>query len=117
MDTMKYGAYYNRRDEEIVWFRTIRPLKAGFYRRHARHAELPDVYIADSVPELIMRAYPWIHAQEDTFQNQVGRSVENAEENNRISEKMTDQLVQHLDPDDAAVWVDEPRWVKHLQPD
>ena len=70
---MKYGAYYNRRDDDMVWFRTARSLEAGFYRRHARRAEPPDVYIADSVPELIMRVYPWLHEEEASFQNQVGR--------------------------------------------
>jgi hypothetical protein len=55
---MKYGAYYNRREDDMVWFRTARPLEAGFYRRHARSVEPPDVYIADSVPELIMKVYP-----------------------------------------------------------
>jgi hypothetical protein len=111
---MKYGAYYNRRDDDMVWFRTARPLEAGFYRRHAGDAEPPDVYIADSVPELIMKVYPWIHKEEASFQNQVGHPGGDAEEQSRISEKMTDQLVQRLHPDDDTAWVDEPHWVKHL---
>jgi hypothetical protein len=111
---MKYGAYYNRREDNMVWFRTARPLEAGFYRRHARSVEPPDVYIADSVPELIMKVYPWIHAEEASFQNQVGQPGGDAEEQSRISEKMTDQLVQRLHRDDDTAWVNEPHWVKHL---
>ena len=112
---MKYGAYYNRHDDDIVWFRTARPLEVGFYRRHTHSKEPPDVYIANSVPELIMKVYPWIHAEEASFQNQVGHPGENAEEQSRISEKMTDQLVQRLDPNDDTAWVDEPHWVKLLK--
>jgi len=114
---MKYGAYYNSLDEDIVWFRTARPLETGFYHRHARRDESPDVYIAASVPELIMKVYPWIHKEEAAFQQQVSSPGLNAEDKSRISEKLTDQLIQRLDPDDDTVWVDEPHWVKHLQPD
>ncbi|MEJ2170630.1 MAG: hypothetical protein P8X90_34485 [Desulfobacterales bacterium] len=111
---MKYGAYYNPSEDDIVWFRTARPLEAGFYRRHARGEEPPDVYIADSLPELIMKVYPWIHKEETSFQDQVRHPGGNAEEQSRISEKMTGQLVQRLHPDDDRAWVDEPHWVKHL---
>ena len=89
-------------------------MEAGFYRRHTGGEELPDVYIADSVPELIMKVYPWIHKEEASFQNQVGHPGGDAEEQSRISEKMTDQLVQRLHPDDDTAWVDEPHWAKHL---
>ena len=117
MDMVRYGAYYNRRDDDIVWFRTARPMEAGFYRRHARRAEPPDVYIAESVPELIMKVYPWIHGQESALQQEVDSPGLNDKDKDRISEEMTDKLIQRLDPDDDAVWVDEPRWVKHLQSD
>ena len=117
MDTVKYGACYNCRDDVIVWFKTVRPLKAGFYRRHERRSEPPDVYIAESVPQLIMKVYPWIHKQESDFQKTMHRPGLSDKDKDRISEEMTDHLIQQLDPDDKAVWVDEPRWVKHLQPD
>jgi hypothetical protein len=117
METVKYGAYCNRRDDGIVWFKTTRPLEAGFYRRHARRGEAPDACIAESVPELIMKVYPWIHELEADFQLEVGKPGLDDKDNARISQEMTDQLVQRLDPDDEAVWVDEPHWVKHLEPD
>jgi hypothetical protein len=116
MDTMKYGAYYRSRRQDIVWFRTRRPMETGFYHRHAHRDEPPDVYIAESVPALIMKVSPWIGEEETTFQQQVSNSGLNAEEKCRVSEKLTDQLVQRLDPNDDTVWVDEPRWVKHLCP-
>jgi hypothetical protein len=111
---MKYGAYYNCRDHEIIWFRTSLPLEAGFYHLHTHSEESPDVCIAESVPELIMKASPWIHEEEAAFQNQVKSPGENAEEQRQISEKMTDELVQRLGSNDDTAWVDEPRWVKHL---
>ena len=117
MKTVKYGAYCNRRDDGIVWFKTTRPLEAGFYRRHARRGEAPDACIEESVPELIMKVYPWIHRQESAFQKTMHRPGLSDKDKDRISEEMTDHLIQQLDPDDKAVWVDEPRWVKHLQPD
>ncbi|MBL0714502.1 MAG: hypothetical protein JJV98_12460 [Desulfosarcina sp.] len=114
---MIYGAYYRRRQQDIVWFRTSRPLETGFYHRRTHHDDPPDVYIAESVPALIMQVYPWIHEEQAAFQHQAGSPGLNAEVKDRISEKLTGQLVQRLDPDDDTAWVDEPRWVKHLQPD
>ena len=114
---MKYGAYYFSRQQDIVWFRTSRPMETGFYRRHTHHDDPPDVYLAESVPALIMKVYPWIHEEETVFQQQASNPGLNSENKGRISEKLTDQLVQRLDPNDDTVWVDEPHWVKHLQPD
>jgi hypothetical protein len=51
---MKSGAYFSGRGKGIVWFRTDRPLKTGFYHRHARHDDPPDVCIDESLPALIM---------------------------------------------------------------
>jgi hypothetical protein len=114
---MRFGAYYNRRDEDIVWFRTERSMASGFYHRHTRPEEPPNVYIAESVPELIMKVYPWIHRQEAAFQQQASSPELKDKDKNRLSEELTDQLVQRLDPNDDTIWVDEPHWVKHLQPD
>ena len=113
---MLYGAYYKSRDEDIVWFRTRRPMGTGFYHRHIRSSEPPDVYIAESVPALIMKVYPWIQAEEAAFQQPANGTGLNSEDKDRISEKLTDQLVLRLDPKYDTVWVDEPHWVKHLKP-
>ena len=113
---MKYGAYYRSRRQDIVWFRTSRSIETGFYHRHTRREEPPDVYIAESVPALIMKVYPWIHEEEAEFQQQVKSPGVNADDKARISEKLTDQLVQRLDPDDITAWNDEPHWIKHFQP-
>lgn len=113
----KYGAYYRNRKKEIVWFRTRRPLETGFYQRHTHFKGSPDVYIAESVPALIMKVYPWIQEAEKVFQQQASSPGLNDEEKGRISENMTDRLVQHLDPNADNVWIDEPHWVKHLKPD
>ena len=112
---MKYGAYYRRRQSDIVWFRTNRPLEAGFYHRHTRRKEPPDVYIADSVPALIMKAYPWIQEGETEFQEEVSSTGLDRKDKNQLSDKMTDQLIQRLDPNDDTVWVNDPHWVKHLK--
>ncbi|HKC96255.1 MAG TPA: hypothetical protein VKB81_19760 [Nitrospira sp.] len=114
---MRYGACYKSPDEDILWFRTGRPLATGFYRRHTRPGKPPDVYIAESVPELIMKVYPWIHKEEAAFQDQVQIPGSDAQNKNRLSDRLTDQLVQRLDPHDDAVWVDEPDWVNYLQPE
>lgn len=114
---MKYGAYYRSRQQDIVWFRTRRPMATGFYHRHTRRDEPPDVYISESVPELIMKAYPWIHEAEAAFQHQASSPGLKATDKGRIDDKLTDQLVQRLDPDNNTVWIDEPHWVKHLKSD
>jgi hypothetical protein len=113
---MLYGAYYRSRRQDIVWFRTSRSIETGFYHRHTRRDEPPDVCIAESVPALIMKASPWIHEEQSAFQQQVSSPGLNADDKARMSEKLTDQLVQRLDPDDDTAWVDEPHWVKHLKP-
>ena len=117
MAKIKFGAYYSNRDEDIIWFQTALAMETGFYHRHTRSEEPPDVYIAESVPELIMKVYPWIHEREAAFRSQVRGSRVNAKEQSRISEKITDQLIRRLDPNHDAVWVDEPHRVKHLQSD
>ena len=117
MAKMKFGAYYSNRDEDIIWFRTALAMETGFYHRHTRSEEPPDVCIAESVPELIMKVYPWIHELESDFQLEVGRPGLNDRNKDRISEEMTDHLIQRLDPDDEAVWVDEPHWGNHIKSD
>ena len=77
---MKYGAYNRSRQQDIVWFRTARPMETGFYHRHTHRDESPDVYIAENVPALIMKVYPWIHEEEAAFQQQAGIPGLNAEE-------------------------------------
>ena len=114
---MRYGAYYRGSRQDILWFRTSRPMETGFYYRHTHREDPPDVYIAESVPELIMKVYPWIHEEEGIFQDQVGSPGLETEDQRRISEELTDQLVQRLDPNDDTVWVDEPHWIKNLQSD
>jgi hypothetical protein len=113
---MKYGAYYDSRQQEIVWFRTSRPMETGFYHRHS-NGNAPDVYISDSVPDLILKSYPWIHEEEAIFQKEAGTSGLSSDVKKRISDRMTEQLVQRLDPDDNTAWVNEPHWVKHIKPD
>jgi len=95
---MKFGAYCSGRGEDIVWYRTARPLQTGFYHHHTRREEPPDVYIAESAPELIMKVYPWIHEAEAAFQDQVRSPGLDAEDQRRISDQSTEQLVQRLDP-------------------
>jgi hypothetical protein len=116
MDTMKYGAYHRSHGKGIVWFRTGRPLKTGFYHRHARRNETPDVCIAESVPTLIMKVYPWIRAEEADFQEKVSIPGLNSEDKKQISDQMTEQWVNRLDPKDDKLWVEEPHWLKHLEP-
>ena len=117
MGSMKFGAYYDSRKQEVVWFRTSRSMETGFYHRHTRRGQSPDVYLSDSVPDLIMKSYPWIHDEEAAFQKEAGTSGLSSEDKKRDAERMADQLVQSLDPDSDDAWVDNPRWVKHIKPD
>ena len=114
---MKYGAYYKSRRKEIVWFRTGRSMETGYYHRHSRRGEPPDVYLSESVPDLIMKSNPWIRAEQEAFEHEASSPGVSAEGIRRTSDNMTEDLIQRLDPYDDAAWVDEPRWVKHLKPD
>ena len=112
---MKYGAYHRRRKKDIVWFRTKRSIQTGFYRRHSHSGKPPDVYVAESVPGLIMKVYPWIHEEETAFQKETGGQQSSVENDKGISDRMTEGLIQRLDPDDDTVWINDPHWVKHLK--
>ena len=114
---MRYGAYYRSHGQDIVWFRTRLPMETGFYHRYSHRDDPPDVCIAESVPALIMKVYPWNHEEEAAFQQQASRPGLKVEEKGRIIEKLTDRRVQRLDPNDDTAWIDEPHWVRHLQPD
>jgi hypothetical protein len=113
---MRYGAYYRSRKKEIVWIRTKQPIEPGFYHRHILHDQAPDVCIEESVPGLIMKTYSWIRDAEDAFQEQVSRPDVSTQDQHSHADRMTEELVQRLDPNDDSVWVDEPHWVKHLKP-
>ena len=113
---MKYGAYYKSRRKEIVWFRTDRSMETGYYHRHSRRGEPPDVYISESVPDLIMKSTLWIEAEQEAFEHEASSPGLSAESKRRTSDKMTEDLIQRLDLHDDSTWVDEPRWVKHLKP-
>jgi hypothetical protein len=74
------------------------------------------VCIAESVPALIMKVYPWIHQEEMAFQENTSSPGISAEDQKRISDHLSEQWVNRLDPNDDNVWVDEPYWLKHLAP-
>jgi hypothetical protein len=40
----------------------------------------------------------------------------NSEDKKQISDQMTVQWVNRLDPKDDKLWVEEPHWLKHLEP-
>lgn len=112
---MKFSAYYRSRKNEMVWLRTQRSLETGFYHRHSLHGDRPDVYSADSVPDLIMNSYPWLKEPEDEFQRQNTSSECSDDLKSRKAVSMADYLVQHCDPKDPKAWVDEPQWLKHFK--
>lgn len=113
---MKYGAYYHSSRQEIIWFRTEQSIETGYYHRHSLHGDRPDVYVADSVPDLIINSYPWVKEAETDFQREHSSSESSDDLKSKQAVSMTDHLLQRLDPHDPAAWVDEPHWVKHLKP-
>jgi hypothetical protein len=115
LDQLKFGAYRSR-DDGIVWFRTARPLAAGFYHHRSLAGTPPDVCIADSVPALIVAVYPWIREEELEFQDEVSSPSATARDRDRLAERLAEGLVRRLDPDDDAAWLDEPAWLWHVRP-
>lgn len=117
-----YGLYI--RDlaaDDFVWFNTGKSLEPGAYLhgRHRilgrHHAHSPDVYVAESIPALVLQVGPLIQKAEDQAQSTLSTTDISSDTQQQIETKMTDGLLQYL-TETSAIWVSNPDWLDDLQP-
>lgn len=112
---MKYGAYTPRRaDAGIEFFVTERALDAGAYRRGKTKGPA-DVFVADSVPALIMQVQPEIARFQREGQKDLSAPSLAGMGEDRMADKLTDGLIRRLSTDRNA-WIEEPDWLDELHP-
>ena len=102
-------------DGDLVWFTTERSFRPGAYRRGRQRAGVPDVYIAESIPALILQVGTRIDEVERRAKAAVSPPGTSSEVEKRGAAEMTDGLVQSL-TETSSIWEPEPDWLRQLQP-
>lgn len=117
-----YGLYIRNLDtDDFVWFNTGKSLKPGAYLhgRHRilgrRHTRSPDVYVAESIPALVLQVGPLIQKAEDQAHSTLSTTDISPDAQQQIETKMTDGLLQNL-TETSSIWVSNPHWLDDLQP-
>lgn len=111
-----YGLYIrDLADGDLVWFTTEKSLQPGTYQRGRQRADSPNVYIAESIPGLILQVGPRIDEVERRARFAAGPAGTSAEVEARDAAELTEGLVQRL-TQTSSIWEPEPSWVSRLRP-
>lgn len=111
-----YGLYIQDvASGDLVWFTTEKSLQPGAYRLGRKQPDAPDVYIAESIPALILQVGPRIDEVEKRAQSATSVSGMPAEAQKRAAAEMTDGLIEQLTKT-SSIWESEPRWLGQLRP-
>lgn len=100
---------------DLVWFTSVKSLEPGAYLLGRHHAGSPDVYVAESIPALVLHVGPLIQQAEDQAQSSLSTNDISSHDRHRIASEMTDGLLQRL-TETSAIWVSNPVWVHDLRP-
>jgi len=109
-----YGLYVrNLASGELTWFKSNRALEAGEYSLSERPVEAPEVYIAESIPALLLRVGRIIdeaerNAQQSSDSPQLGEDVKR-----HVQSSLTAHLLQRL-TETSSIWESDPRWLGNL---
>jgi hypothetical protein len=111
-----YGLYIrDAATSDLIWFKTDKSLAPGAYTL-SRHKSSPaDVYIAESIPALLLQVGPLIEQVEKEVQSSLSTPDIPANTKRRIADQMTKGLLQRL-TETSSIWVANPGWVNKLQP-
>ena len=113
---MVYGLYIRDLEAgDLVWFTVGRSLAPGRYVRGRHKASSPDVYVAESIPALILEVGPLIEQAEKRAQSSLATDNLPAGAEERIANEMTKGLLQHLTAT-SSIWIMDPDWVDELRP-
>ena len=110
-----FGLHVRNVDEaDFEWFRTEEALEPGSYVL-GRHAAEPNVYVAASIPGLVMMVEPIIQKAEDEGRDSLASPGISAEDRRRLEEKHTEGLLGQL-TETSSIWKTNPKWVRELKP-
>lgn len=110
-----YGLYTrNLAEGDLVWFTTDKSLEPGAYVLEEHHTSLPDVYVAESIPALILRVGPIIDQMQDRAQRILSTEEIPTDAEQQIAEEMTEGLLERL-TQTSNIWVSNPDWVDKLR--
>lgn len=111
-----YGLYARDIDAgDLVWFTALEPLQPGAYVLGHQHGPSPNVYVAESIPALILQVGPLIQHAENCAQSALSTADMPASTERRIANDMTDGLIKQL-TETSSIWVADPHWVRDLSP-
>jgi hypothetical protein len=100
---------------DLLWFTVDNSLAPGRYVRGKHKASLPDVYIAESIPALILEVGPLIQEAEQNAESSGWTADLPPSAVKRIGNDMTEGLLQRL-TETSSIWVANPDWVDELHP-
>lgn len=110
-----YGLYIrNLAEGDLVWFTTDKPLKAGTYNLAQADTSSPDVFIAESIPALILRVGPIIDQAQNRAQKSLSTNDIPPDTEQQIAEDMTAGLLEKL-TQTSSIWDANPDWIDKLR--
>ena len=101
--------------DDLVWFTTERSLEPGAYMLDRRQAPSSDVYIAESIPALVLQVCSLLEQVENQAQGALGTPDIPRTTEGRIESRMTEGLLQRL-TETSAIWMSSPAWEGELRP-
>lgn len=100
---------------DLVWFRTEQSLEPGSYKCGRVRSDSANVFIAESIPALILQVGPRLDEVERLAKSNSGPQATSSEAEKHAATEMTDGLVERL-TETSTIWVTEPRWLSRLRP-
>ncbi len=110
-----YGLYVRELSKsDLVWFKTDQSLEAGRYRIGLRH-ESANVFLAKSIPALILKVGPIIDRAEALAQSSLSPQGTPEQVERKMAADMTHGLLERLN-ETSSIWESNPHWLKNLRP-
>lgn len=100
---------------DLVWFTTEKSLAPGAYLLNRGRGRSSKVYVAVSIPALLLEVGPLLDQAESRAQAYLGPTDTPSDVAQRMATEMTDGLLQRL-TETSSIWVPNPDWLDHLRP-
>jgi hypothetical protein len=108
-----YGLYVRDIIEsDLIWFSSERPLQSGDYTLVTTPGGGADVYVAESIPALVLRVGPLVQELEQAYQRSLDVPTKAQQ---RTAADLLDGLIARLN-ETSDIWVSEPPWLDDLRP-
>lgn len=110
-----YGVYVRDPDEgDFEWFVTDEALEPGSYFL-GHESDVPNVYVSDSIPGLILEVGPLVQKAEDAGRDALASPGISEEDRLELEEAHTEGLLRQL-TETSSIWKSNPSWVHRLRP-